>query len=27
PYECIIPDPDNVETIEELKLKHRDREF
>ncbi|MCW1545441.1 ferredoxin, partial [Campylobacter jejuni] len=21
------PDPDNVETIEELKLKHRDREF
>ncbi|EAI6537682.1 ferredoxin, partial [Campylobacter coli] len=27
PYECIIPDPDNVESIEELKLKNRNREF
>ncbi|EBF5412327.1 ferredoxin, partial [Campylobacter coli] len=25
--ECIIPDPDNVESIEELKLKNRNREF
>ena len=22
PVDCIIPDPDNVETVEELKLKH-----
>lgn len=27
PYECIIPDPDNVESIEELKLENRNREF
>ena len=22
PVDCIVPDPDNVETVEELKLKH-----
>ncbi len=26
PVECIIPDPNNVETLEELKLKYKQRE-
>ncbi|WP_291949767.1 YfhL family 4Fe-4S dicluster ferredoxin [Campylobacter sp.] len=27
PVDCIIPDPDNVESIEELRLKHKNKAY
>lgn len=27
PVDCIIPDPDNVESIDELRLKHKNKDL
>ncbi|AJD05726.1 YfhL family 4Fe-4S dicluster ferredoxin [Campylobacter lari] len=27
PVDCIIPDPDNVESIDELRLKHKNKDI